>query len=184
LSSDGFSFSLLRIGDKRLWVHLGLNGSSSLVISHVLIEFSDSSFVSLEFLWPLGLSGSSEFSFFSSNRFLVVNPIFSKLFVGFNIVHLGGRVVIDNGILVINLEVKVSVSRFCDMDVFLFIFETSSPFSVDSLLFVNVSLNVLFESGSLLSGIVGEINDIANDGLIEFSSFMPCDIEVFLLDSF
>jgi hypothetical protein len=167
-----------------LWVHLGLNGSSSLVISHVLIEFSDSSFVSLEFLWPLGLSGSSEFSFFSSNRFLVVNPIFSKLFVGFNIVHLGGRVVIDNGILVINLEVKVSVSRFCDIDVFLFIFETSSPFSVDSLLFVNVSLNVLFESGSLLSGIVGEINDIANDGLIEFSSFMPCDIEVFLLDSF
>ena len=54
---------LFAIGDQSVW----------LVFKGVL-EVSNGSFNSLEFFWPLCLSGSFESSFVSSNRVLVSNP--------------------------------------------------------------------------------------------------------------
>lgn len=168
LTSDSFSFSLFSIGNEGHWMF----------IFDIIGEFVDSSFVSLEFLWPFSLSGSFECSFIGGNRFLVVNPVLSKFLVVLDISEFGVRPVLENLILVGNLEINITVLLLDEVEVVGLIFPSSFVFSVDLFFVLNVSLNVSTESFSFWSGVVNEFKEISNNSFVKIGASSPGGIEV------
>ena len=163
LTSDQFSFSLLSISNHSdvRWVHV-----SSVCWSILsLIKFNNSLFVSLEFLWPLSLSGGFESSFLGSDRVIGVNEVFLKFLSGFNIVGLGSSPFIKNSFLVINGERPFSLV-VSEVNILHFVVESFSILLVDNLLLLNVGLNLRFESFLLCNGVVVEVNDVIDDGFV------------------
>jgi len=168
VSSDIISGSVLSISDKGLWLH---HGSSVLWSSHGDVELLKGISVSLEFGWPLSLSGGLESSFLGSNRSLEVDEVFLEFLSGLKISGLSISPVTKDGFLVTLSDSPISGGGvLVEMDLGRLVVPGSSVLLVDLFFLSNISSNFLFESGSLSLSVVNELEDISNDGMTSIVS--------------
>lgn len=155
-SIDIFSSSILGIREKGcwLWLHSGL-------------EFLEGISESLEFSWPLSISGSLESSFLGSNRSLVVNEIVLEFLSRNDIRSLGIGPHVNAGFLVVLGERPFSGGGvLVEVDLGHLVVKGISVLLVDRFSLTHESLNFLCERLSLCLSVVNEFEDIVNDGII------------------
>jgi hypothetical protein len=184
LSSDDFSFLLLSIGDERFWGRSGNSIGLSFIPFEGIIAFLGSSLVSSEFLWPFSFSGRGEFSFISSNGFLVLNVFFDEFLVVFDISEFGIRPVVENLIFVVKFELDITRLGFSSVEVFHLVVPSSFVLLVDLILVLNVSLNIITPFSSLGFGVVNEFKEITDNSFVEIGTSSPGGSKVSSLNGF
>ena len=126
---------MLGISDKGCWLWLWFHGG---------LELLEGISESLEFGWPLSISGGLESSFFGSNRSLVVNEIVLEFLSRNDIRSLGIGPIVNDGFLVVFGERPFSGGGvLVEVDLFHLVVPGISVLLVDRFSFTHELLNFL-----------------------------------------